>query len=61
MPDMDDELIEIKRAVAHIDIGLKAYRAAIRDEIDAGRLLEPINDELSRLINAAEQMKKKSM
>jgi hypothetical protein len=53
--EIDNDLYEMKRAVAHLDLGLKAYRAAARDQIDASRLLEPIADELTRLIEAAER------
>lgn len=57
--DLDEGLFELKQAIAHIDLGLKAYRAALRDEIDASRLLEPLSAEISRLINTAENMRKK--
>lgn len=57
--DLDDELFEIKRAVAHLDLGLKAYRAAARDEIDASRLLESINEEFGKLISRSEEAQEK--
>lgn len=59
MVDLDNDLYEMKRAVAHLDLGLKAYRAATRDEIDASRLLESIHDEINRLIERAEQARNK--
>lgn len=59
MTDLDTELFELKRAISHIDLGLKAYRAALRDEIDASRLLEPISAELGRIVSTANQMSKK--
>ncbi len=59
MVDADNELYEMKRAVAHLELGLKAYRAAARDQIDASRLLESIDDELSRLIESAEAAREK--
>jgi len=57
--DLDGELSEMKRAVAHLDLGLKAYRAAVRDEIDATRLLESINDEVAKLAATAERARRK--
>ncbi len=59
MVDIDNEFFEIKRAVAHLELGLKAYWAATRDEIDASRLLEPIADELTRVIETAEGAREK--
>ena len=59
MVDLDDELMEMKRAVAHMDLGLKAYRAATRDQIDASRLLISVGDEVGRLIDVAEKAREK--
>jgi hypothetical protein len=55
--ELDRNLFELKRAVAHLDLGLKAYRAAAMDEIDASRLLEPMRDQVARLIDTADEMR----
>jgi len=52
--DLTQEFYDIKRAVAHLELGLKAYRAAVRDEIDASRLLDSIDQEVAKLISSAE-------
>jgi hypothetical protein len=57
--DVDDELYEMKRAVAHLELALKAYHAAYRDQIDASRLLEPIDAELGRLAESVERARAK--
>jgi hypothetical protein len=57
--DVANEFFEIKQVVTHLDLGLKAYRAATRDEIDATRLLESIQDEFDRLISIAGDAREK--
>lgn len=59
MVDIDSEFYELKSAVAHLDLGLKAYRAAVRDQIDASRLLESIDSEMARLIDSAQAAREK--
>ena len=59
MVDVTNEFFEIKQVVTHLDLGLKAYRAATRDEIDATRLLESIQDEFDRLISVAGNTREK--
>lgn len=57
--DLTREFYDIKRAVAHLEIGLKAYRAATRDEIDATRLLDSIDQEVAKLVSSAEEAREK--
>jgi len=57
--DLDQEFFEIQRAVAHLDLGLKAYRAATQDQIDASRLLESIKTELDKLVESAQAARDK--
>lgn len=59
MVDVVAEFYELKRVVAHLDLALKAYSAASRDDIDAKRLLSSVDEELSKLIGTAEEAKKK--
>lgn len=57
--DLTHEFYDIKRAAAHLELGLKAYRAAARDEIDASRLLDSIDQEAAKLISSAEEAREK--
>lgn len=57
--DLAKEFYDIKRAVAHLEIGLKAYCAATRDEIDAVRLLESIDQEAANIISSAGEAREK--
>ena len=59
MADVTNEFFDIQRAVAHLDLGLKAYFAAEEDRVDAARLLTAIDTELERLISTAESARAK--
>jgi hypothetical protein len=56
---LDGELAELKRALAHLDLGLKAYKTAALAQTDADRLLSSCRDEVVRIAAAAGEAEKK--
>jgi len=52
---LDPELAELKRAVVHLEMGVKAYKTATLAQTDADRLLAACGDELARIASVAQE------
>jgi len=57
--NLDPELLELKRAIAHLDLGIKAYKTAVTAETDAERLLASCGEQISHIAAAAEEALRK--
>lgn len=59
MIELDGELADLKRAVAHMDLGIKAVRVEIREGTDYKRLLSIMKDQVRRIKDIAERAEAK--
>ena len=54
MIKLDGDLAALKRAVAHLELGLKAYKTAVLSQTDADRLLAACRDQLTQISSVAD-------